>query len=166
MLRWNPVSIWVRSGSIIGRSKFTNPRVAAPAAESTAGGSLLAESSSPLFGYGASGLSPYATAAESATMPMASDIGAGFGADTIANMAAQDPSLLDKLKPYITPNNVLGAAQTAMSYKPTQRPIPQGGRVTQGQMPQGGLGAGGVEGLLAELKKQQTERQPISLLVG
>lgn len=85
----------------------------------------------------------------------------------LAQTAQSDPSFLDKIKPYLSGNNVMGAANAAMSYKPTQRPTPQSGHVSQGQAPQSGFGAGGVEGLLAELQKQrQTQRQPISLLVG
>jgi hypothetical protein len=126
-----------------------------------------AAAASPLFGYTASGLSPFATAAEASAIPTAAELGTGFGADTIANMAVNDPTLLEQIKPYMTANNVMGAANMALNYKPTQRsPAPQG-HVSQGQMPQGGLGAGGVEGLLAEIAKQRkTQHQPISLLVG
>ena len=119
---------------------------------------------SPLFGYGTeAGLG----AATDAAIPTAADIGAGFGTDTIANMAASNPSMYEQLKPYLTANNVMGAANMALNYKPTQRsPAPQG-HVSQGQAPQGGFGQGGVEGLLAEIAKKHTQqRQPISLLVG
>lgn len=84
----------------------------------------------------------------------------------LAQAAQSDPTLWDKLKPYANINNMVGAAQIANQFKPTPRPTPQAGRVYEGKAPQGGLGAGGVEGLLAELRKQQIERQPISLLVG
>lgn len=86
---------------------------------------------------------------------------AGVGAFT------QAPSIFDSLSKYATIDNLSGAAKIASQYQPKQpSPAPQG-RVSQGQAPQGGLGQGGVEGLLAELEKQrQTQRQPISLLVG
>jgi len=138
------------------------PLAFTPVAE-TAGGSLLA-SSSPLLGYTASGISPFLGAAEAAAIPTASSIGAGFGANTIANMAT-NPSLYDQLSKYATIDNLAGANAIASRFQPTPRsPAPQG-RVTEGRAPQGGIGQGGVEGLLAELqKRQQQQYQPISLL--
>ena len=123
--------------------------------------------SSPLFGYTASGVSPFLGAAEASMIPTAADIGAGFGTQELANMAATNPTLWEQIKPYATINNLSGAANIASKFQPTPRsPAPQG-RVTEGKLPQGGIGASGVEGLLAELEKQrQTQRQPISLLVG
>lgn len=120
---------------------------------------------SPLFGYGANAISPAMSAAESALIPTAAEIGAGFGADTIASMAS--PSMFSELSKYATVDNLLGAGNIMSKYQPTQRsPAPQG-RLTEGKLPQGGLGQGGVEGLLAELEKQrQYQRQPVSLLVG
>ena len=74
------------------------------------------------------------------------------------------PSMSD-LKQYATIDNLKGAASIANQYQPRSiSPAPQG-RITQGQAPQGGIGGGGVEGLLAELmKRQQQQYQPISLL--
>jgi hypothetical protein len=86
---------------------------------------------------------------------------------TLAQAAQSDPALWDKIKPYATINNMAGAAQIASQFKPTPPSPAPSGRVSQGQAPQGGIGASGVEGLLSELEKQrQTQRQPISLLVG
>lgn len=124
--------------------------------------------SSPLFGYTASGVSPFLGAAEASMIPTASSIGAGFGADTIANMAVTDPTFWEQIKPYATINNLSGAANIASKFQPKPFSSAPQGRVSQGQAPAGGLGQGGVEGLLAEIEKQrqQTQRQPISLLVG
>ena len=92
---------------------------------------------------------------------------ANMSPDKLSMLQYTNPSLWDKLKPYATINNLSGAAQIASQFRPTPPSPAQAGHVTQGQAPQGGLGQGGVEGLLAELEKQrQTQRQPISLLVG
>lgn len=89
--------------------------------------------------------------------------GEGF----LSNAIGQITPSMEDLKKYATIDNLNGAAGIMSRFQPTPRsPAPQG-RVSQGQAPQGGLGQGGVEGLLAELEKQrQTQRQPISLLVG
>lgn len=89
--------------------------------------------------------------------------GEGF----LSNAIGQITPSMEDLKKYATIDNLSGAANIASKFQPTPRsPAPQG-RVSEGRAPQGGLGQGGVEGLLAELEKQrQTQRQPISLLVG
>jgi len=146
-----------------GTAASLAPTAIAPTLATTEG-ALAA--SSPFFGYTASGVSPFLGAAEAAAIPTASSIGAGFGADTIANMAT-NPSILDQLKQYATIDNLSGAAKIANQYQPTPVRSAPSGSVTQGRAPQGGLGQGGVEGLLAELEKQrQYQRQPVSLLVG
>jgi hypothetical protein len=137
------------------------PTTIAPTLATTEG-ALAA--SSPLMGYTASGISPFLGAAEAAAIPTASSIGAGFGADTIANMAT-NPSLYDQLSKYATIDNLKGASTIANQFQPRPMSSAPQGRITQGQAPQGGIGAGGVEGLLAELmKRQQQQYQPISLL--
>jgi len=136
------------------------PTTIAPTLATTEG-ALAA--SSPLMGYTASGISPFLGAAEAAAIPTASSIGAGFGADTIANMAT-NPSLYDQLSKYATIDNLKGASTIANQFQPRPMSSAPQGRITQGQAPQGGIGAGGVEGLLAELMKRQQQYQPISLL--
>jgi hypothetical protein len=85
----------------------------------------------------------------------------------MAQAAKSDPSIFDKLSKYATVDNLIGAGNVMSKYQPTPRSPAPSGQVTKGQLPQGGIGASGVEGLLAELEKQrQTQRQPISLLVG
>ena len=88
------------------------------------------------------------------------------GGEGVLSNAISDfiPSMSD-LKQYATVDNLKGAAMVANQYQPRpMSPAPQG-RITQGQAPQGNLGGGGVEGLLAELRKrQQQQYQPISLL--
>lgn len=87
----------------------------------------------------------------------------GVGTD----LMAASPTLYDKLKPYATIDNLSGAANIMSKYQPTPVRSAPSGNVTQGRAPQGGLGQGGVESLLAELEKQrQYQRQPVSLLVG
>jgi hypothetical protein len=89
------------------------------------------------------------------------------GEGLFSNAIGQMTPSLEDLKKYATIDNLNGAAGIMSKFQPTPRsPAPQG-RVSQGQALQGGLGQGGVEGLLSELEKQrQTQRQPISLLVG
>lgn len=83
----------------------------------------------------------------------------GMGTDIMA----ANPTLYDKLSKYATIDNLKGAASIANQYQPKpMSPAPQG-RISQGQPMQGGLGQGGVEGLLAQIKRQQ-QYQPISLL--
>jgi hypothetical protein len=155
----------------IGNSAGTLGATAATAAPSllptaiaptlaTTEGALAA--SSPLFGYTASGVSPMLSGAAS-TIPTAAEIGAGFGADTIASMTS--PSMFSELSKYATIDNLAGANMIANQFKPTPRsPAPQG-RITEGRAPQSGIGQGGVEGLLAEImKRQQQQYQPITLL--
>ena len=84
------------------------------------------------------------------------------GNDVIKQVIEQDPTLLDKIKPYANVQNLAGAMAIGNQFAPKQMsPAPQG-RVSQGQAPQGGLGQGGIEGLLTQMKRQQY--QPISLL--
>ena len=85
------------------------------------------------------------------------------GNEVIKQAIEQDPTLLDKIKPYANIQNLSGAMAVSNQFKPTPRsPAPQG-NITQGRAPQGGIGGSGVEGLLAELQKRQ-QYQPISLL--
>jgi hypothetical protein len=87
------------------------------------------------------------------------------GEGVLSNAISQfTPSMAD-LKQYATIDNLAGATAIASQFKPTPRsPAPQG-RITEGKLPQSGIGQGGVEGLLAELqKRQQQQYQPISLL--
>jgi hypothetical protein len=87
------------------------------------------------------------------------------GEGVLSNAISQfTPSMAD-LKQYATIDNLAGATAIASQFKPTPRsPAPQG-RITEGKLPQSGIGQGGVEGLLAELQKQQQQQyQPISLL--
>jgi hypothetical protein len=93
---------------------------------------------------------------------------ANMSPDQLSYLAKTNPTMFDKLSKYATIDNLSGAANIASKFQPRQpSPAPQG-RVTEGKAPSGGIGQGGVEGLLAELEKQrqQTQRQPISLLVG
>lgn len=155
----------------IGNSAGTLGATAATAAPSilptTIAPTLVAKegalaASSPLFGYTASGVSPMLSGAAS-TIPTAAEIGAGFGADTIASMTS--PSMFSELSKYATIDNLAGADAIAKRFQPKpMSPAPQG-RIIEGQPMKGGLGQGGVEGLLAEImKRQQQQYQPISLL--
>ena len=62
---------------------------------------------------------------------------------SLAQAAQQDPSLWEKLKPYVTPQNMIGAASIASQFKPQpyQMPAAGGGGVKQAsfQKPQGNL---------------------------
>jgi len=85
------------------------------------------------------------------------------GNEVIKQAIEQDPTLLDKLKPYANIQNLSGAMAIGNQFQSKPMASAPQGRVSQGQAPQGGLGQGGVEGLLAQLKRQQ-QYQPISLL--
>lgn len=78
------------------------------------------------FGYTASGASPFAVG-EVAGIPTAADVGAGFGASEIEQMAMQDPTLWEKLKPYVTPSNVIGVANVASQFQPKPYQMSGGG---------------------------------------
>lgn len=136
------------------------PTTIAPTLATTEG-ALAA--SSPLFGYTANAISPAMSATQAALIPTAAEIGAGFGADTIASMTS--PSMFSELSKYATIDNLAGADAIAKRFQPKpMSPAPQG-RIIEGQPMKGGLGQGGVEGLLAEImKRQQQQYQPISLL--
>jgi hypothetical protein len=114
-------------------------------------------------GGGLLGFNPISAAQGASGISNLGQYATGVGTD----LMAASPTLYDRLKPYATIDNLSGAANIMSKFQPKQpSPAPQG-RVSQGQAPAGGLGQGGVEGLLAELEKQrQTQRQPISLLVG
>lgn len=88
------------------------------------------------------------------------------GEGLMSNMMGNMSSSLEDLKPYANIQNLSGVKNLADQFTPKPTVLqPVSGHISEGKLPQGGLGQGGVEGLLSELKRQK-QRQPISLLVG
>jgi len=113
------------------------------------------------LGYTSSGVSPFTPAAESMAIPSAADIGAGFGTADLSNMAVNDPTLWERIKPYATIQNLSGAANIYDKFAPKYQPAQisgGGGGIQRGQAPQGT----DVTALIQSQKPYQ--RKKISLL--
>lgn len=83
---------------------------------------------------------------------------AQYSTGTGYDLLARQPTMFDKLKPYLNVKDLSGAAQVASQFQPEPLPTPQSGNVTRGQAPQGN----DVMSLLQSIKLP--ERRRLTLL--
>ena len=101
------------------------------------------------------GFNPVAQGAGMGSIDNLAQYSTGAGTDMMAN----NPSMFDKISPYLDVRDLGGAADLMQKFQPQQRQVqPQSGNVTRGQAPEGS----DVMSLLKSIK--QPERRRITLL--